>query len=344
MRLAVDVMGGDQGPEELLHGIRLGLASEIGLETLWIVGPETQLRSIADRIGLVDERVKFHQAGEVLTMEDDPAVAVRRKKDSSLLRAMELVREGQSDAAISSGNTGALIAGATFRLGRLEGVKRPTLACILPSRKGAFVLVDGGANPECTPELLVQFAVMGSVYSEAMLGVSRPRVGVLSNGSEPSKGTELTRSAVDLIQRTRLNCPGYCEGYDLFTDGVDVAVCDGFVGNVVLKTSEGLGKTMGALLRSELRANPLRRLGALLAMGGLQKVRQRLNPDTYGGAPLLGIQGNVFKIHGSANRFALQSAMRQSAKAVNQQLNATIIRELSNAAAAIASASAPSLA
>ncbi len=340
MRLAVDVMGGDRGPEELLHGIKLGLAAESGLSALWIVGRIEELRASAARIGLLDGRIHFHPATEVLTMDDDPAIAIRRKKDSSLLRAIELVREGQADAVISSGNTGAMIAGATFRLGRLEGVKRPTLACVMPTRTGAFVLVDGGANPECTPELLLQFAVMGSVYSHAMLGVERPRVGVISNGTEPGKGTELTRMAVELIGRTALNSQGYCEGYDLFTGGVDVAVCDGFVGNVVLKTSEGLGKTMGALLKAELKSNLIRRLGALLAMGGLRQIRHRLNPDTYGGAPLLGLQGNVFKIHGSANRFALKNAIRQSVRAVHQQLNATIIRELAQAAARLSTTAA----
>ena len=210
MRLAVDVMGGDRGPEELLHGIKLGLAAESGLSVLWIVGRMEELRAIAARIGLSDNRVQFHAATEVLTMDDDPAVAIRRKKDSSLLRAIELVREGQADAVISSGNTGAMIAGATFRLGRLEGVKRPTLACVMPTRTGAFVLVDGGANPECTPELLLQFAVMGSVYSHAMLGVECPRVGVISNGTEPGKGTDLTRTAVELIGKTALNSLGYC--------------------------------------------------------------------------------------------------------------------------------------
>ncbi len=342
MRLAVDVMGGDQGPEELLHGVKLGLAAEPGVETLWVVGRVDELRTTASKIALTDRRVSFHPASEVLTMEDDPAVAVRRKKDSSLLRAIDLVRDHQADAVISPGNTGALIAGSTFRLGRLEGVKRPTLACVMPTRTGAFVLVDGGANPECTPELLLQFAIMGSVYSQAMLGVENPRVGVLSNGSEASKGTDLTREAVGLISRTTLNCRGYCEGYDLFTGGVDVAVCDGFVGNVVLKTSEGLGKTMGALMKSELRANPLRRLGAILALGGLRQIRTRLNPDTYGGAPLLGLQGNVFKIHGSANRFALMNAIRQSARAVHQQLNATIVRELAKAVLALSPTAAPS--
>ncbi len=330
MRLAVDVMGGDQGPAELLQGIRLGLAADRSIQTVFVVGRENELRPLAAEVGLTDSRVQFHNASEVLTMEDDPALAIRRKKDSSLLRALELVSDDQADAAISSGNTGALVAGATVRLGRLEGIKRPSLACIMPSRTGAFVLLDAGANPECTPEILLQFAVMGSVYSHAMLGIEKPRVGVLSNGSEETKGTDLTRAAVALIRKTSLNCTGYCEGFDLFTDGVDVAVCDGFVGNLVLKTSEGLGKTVGFLVRSELveHPSPLRKLGALLAAGGLRRIRARMNPETYGGAPILGLHGSVVKIHGSARREALKNAILQSSRAVSGKLNDEIVRQV----------------
>jgi len=340
MRLAVDVMGGDQAPAELLHGIRLGLAADPSIQTVFLVGRESELRPLAQQVGLTDQRVEYHNATEVLTMEDDPALAVRRKKDSSLLRALGLVSDDKADAAISSGNTGALVAGATFRLGRLEGVKRPSLACVMPSRTGAFVLLDGGANPECTPEILLQFAVMGSVYSHAMLGIERPRVGVLSNGSEESKGTDLTRAAVVLIRKTSLNCTGYCEGFDLFTDGVDVAVCDGFVGNLVLKTSEGLGKTVGYLVRTELieNPNPLRKLGALLAAGGLRRIKSRMDPETYGGAPVLGLHGCVIKIHGTARRDALKHAIQQASRAIRQNLSDEIERQIAAASTAIAAA------
>jgi len=338
MRLAVDVMGGDQGPAELLHGIRLGLAADASITELRVVGPEDQLRTLAREAGLNDPRVVFHQAGEVLTMEDDPALAVRRKKDSSLMRALELIREQATDAVISSGNTGALVAGATVRVGRLEGVRRPSLACIMPSRTGAFVLLDGGANPDCTPEILLQFAVMGSVYYKAMLGIDRPRVGVLSNGTEESKGTDITRATLALIRKTSLNCVGYSEGSDLFKGTVEVGVCDGFVGNLILKTAEGLGQTVGYLLRTELTANPLRKVGALLASGGLRRIKERMNPETYGGAPVLGLRGSVVKIHGSAKRLALKNAILQSARAVNQRLNDEIVREIARAEAAAGTA------
>jgi glycerol-3-phosphate acyltransferase PlsX len=329
MRLAVDVMGGDHGPEELLLGVKLGLAADDRIQTMYVVGPEVELRPLATRIGLTDSRLQFHQASEILSMDDDPAVAIRRKRDSSVLRALELVRDGHADAVISSGNTGGLYAGAAVRLGRLDGVKRGTIACILPSLRGAWVLVDGGANPDCLAEHLLQFGVMGSVYSKAMLGIPQPRVGVLSNGSERNKGTDLTRAALDLLGKTDLNLTGYCEGYDLFMDGIDVCVCDGFVGNIVLKSAESLGKSVRAMLREELTANPLRRLGAGLARGGLRRIGERMNPETYGGAPILGLRGCVLKIHGGARRMALMHAMRQASRYVSLKLNDHIQEELS---------------
>lgn len=339
MRLAVDVMGGDHGPEELLQGVKLGLEADRAIERLFVVGPESELQSIRQRIGLSDPRLEIRNASEVLTMDDDPVVAIRRKKDSSLLRALELVRDGTALSVISSGNTGALVAGATVRIGRLDGVKRPTLACIMPSKTGAWVLVDAGANPDCTPEILLQFAVMGSNYAQAMLGIDRPRVGILSNGTELHKGTDLTRAAVALLNQSGLNSTGYCEGHQLFAGEIDVVVCDGFVGNIVLKTSESLGKAVGFMLRQEMTANPLRMLGALFARGGLNSLKHRMNPDSYGGAPLLGLGGNVVKIHGSARRVALKNAILQTSRAVSSQLNDRITREIARVRALVQPAS-----
>jgi glycerol-3-phosphate acyltransferase PlsX len=335
MRLAVDVMGGDHGPEELLQGVKLGLEAEPGIEKVFVVGPPAELDPLLDRIQLRgNPRVEVRPASEVITMNDDPAVAVRRKKDSSVLRTLELVREGEADAAISSGNTGGLYAGACIRLGRLPGVVRPTIACILPSFHGAWVLVDGGANPECTAEHLMQFGVMGSAYAKAMLGLPTPRVGVLSNGSEDAKGTDLTRAAVELLRSTGVNCRGYCEGYDLFMDGVDVCVCDGFVGNIVLKSAESLGKAVRGMLKEELTASPIRKLGALMSQGGLRRIAERMNPEAYGGAPILGMKGWVFKIHGSAKRTSLRHAMRQAERCVDLKLNDILVADLAAAEAA----------
>jgi len=339
MRLAVDVMGGDHGPEELLQGVKLGLAAEPGIQRCFLVGRESDVVSACLRVGLSDPRIEVRPASEVITMADDPMLGVRRKKDASVLRAVELVRDNLADVVISSGNTGGLLAGATFRLGRLEGVKRPALACLMPNRKGAWVLLDGGANPECTPEMLVQFGVMGSTYARIMLELDSPRVGVLANGSEDSKGTELTRAAVALLRQTSLNCRGYCEGYELFLEGIDVCVCDGFVGNIVLKTSESLGKAIGSMLKEELRTNPLRTLGALLAKGGLDRIRQRMNPETYGGAPLLGLNGYVIKVHGGARRTAVRWAMRQAHRLADLRVNATIAEAIAAAKAVTESTS-----
>lgn len=337
MRLAVDVMGGDHGPEELLQGVKLGLAAEPGISKVYVVGPPAELDPLLERLQLRgDPRVEVRPASEVITMQDDPAVALRRKKDSSVLRTLELLREGHADAAISSGNTGGLYAGACIRLGRLEGVVRPTIACILPSFHGAWVLVDGGANPECTPEHLMQFGVMGSAYAKAVLGLPTPRVGVLSNGSEDAKGTDQTRSALRLLRATGLNCQGYCEGYDLFMDGVDVCVCDGFVGNIVLKSAESLGKAVRGMLKEELTASPIRKIGALMSKGGLKSIARRMNPETYGGAPILGLKGWVFKIHGSARRTSLLHAMHQARRCVDLRLNDTLVADLAAAEAATA--------
>ncbi|HTI71926.1 MAG TPA: phosphate acyltransferase PlsX [Candidatus Limnocylindria bacterium] len=330
MRLAVDVMGGDHGPEELLQGVKVGLAADAALTKVFVVGPEAELRPLLERIQLTDPRVEIRHASEVLTMHDDPGIAIRRKKDSSVMRAIELVREGAADAVISSGNTGALYAGSTVRLGRLEGVKRATIACILPSKNGVWLLVDGGANPECTPEYLFQFGIMGSLYMKALLGIERPRVGVLSNGSEEGKGTDATRTTARWLKQTDLNCNGYCEGYDLFLDRIDVCVCDGFVGNIVLKSSESLGRAVRDMLHEELKTyhKPWRLLGAALAKGGLSRIRERMNPEVYGGAPLLGLNGCVIKIHGRASRTALGYAMHQARQIVNLQLSDSIVREL----------------
>ncbi len=332
MRLAVDVMGGDHGPEELLHGVRHGLDAEPGIARVVVVGPEDVLRPLLPGAGLQGEpRLEIRHASEVVLMTDDPATAIRRKKDASVLRALELVRDGEADAAISSGNTGCLYAGACVRVGRLDGVMRPTIACILPSLHGAWVLVDGGANPDCEPEHLVQFAVMGSAYAKVLLGIERPRVGVLSNGSEESKGTELTRAAVALLRQTDLASKGYCEGYELFMDGVDVCVCDGFVGNIVLKSAESIGKAFRGMLREELTATPVRKAGAWLARGGLRRIAERLNPEAYGGAPILGLKRWVFKIHGSARRTSVRHAMRQAVRCAGLPFHEALVADIARA-------------
>jgi glycerol-3-phosphate acyltransferase PlsX len=327
MRIALDVMGGDHGCGVAVKGVKLALEADSRITSVLLVGQEDKIRPKFAEVGLTDSRAVIVHASEVLTMDDHPVEGIRKKKDSSLVRAIELVREGKADAVISPGNTGALIAGS-MKLRRLEGVERPVLAARMPSRTGDFVLLDAGANPVCEPEHLAQFAVMGDVYAREILGLAKPRVGVLSNGSEESKGNDLTRAASVLCKKLDLNYIGYVEGFDLFDDAVDVVVADGFVGNIVLKTAESLGYAMGHLLKRELMASPLRILGAKLAQGGLRKLKQRMDPEVYGGAVLLGLNGNVIKAHGSSKERAIMNAIRVAVEEVQHGLNDIIIKQI----------------
>jgi len=232
---------------------------------------------------------------------------------------------------ISPGNTGALVAASTFGLRRLEGVDRPAIATVMPSGKGEFILLDAGANPECKPAHLVQFAIMGNIYSREILGHKKPRVGILSNGKEPMKGTESTRDAYKLCQQLDFNFLGYVEGHDLFSDHVDVVVTDGFIGNLVLKSCESLGKSMLRMLKRELAANPVRKFGATLAAKAFQNLKRKIDPDVYGGAPILGLHGTVIKAHGSAREQAIMNAIRVSTQAVQHHISDLIQEEIARA-------------
>jgi len=323
MRIAVDVMGGDHGCGVVIAGVKLALHGKgnENITELFLVGDKTEIqRAIAEHKCPAD-RFQIVHASEVLTMEDKPIAALRRKKDCSITRAIDLVKDGRAEAIISPGNTGGIVAAATLKLRQLEGVDRPAIATVMPSTKGKFVLLDAGANPECKPIHLLQFAIMGSVYSREMLGCASPRVGILSNGTEEIKGNELTREALKLCQQTDLNFLGYVEGHDMFADHVDVVVTDGFVGNIVLKASEGLGKTILQILKRELTATPVRKLGALMAKKGFQTLKNKMDPEAHGGARIVGLNGTVVKVHGSAGERVVANALHQIAASASQQLN-----------------------
>jgi glycerol-3-phosphate acyltransferase PlsX len=268
-------------------------------------------------------------------MEDKPLEGIRRKKDCSMMRAIELVREGKADAVISPGNTGALVAGS-MKLRRLEGVERPALAARMPSRTKDFVLIDAGANPVCEPSHLAQFAVMGSIYARDILRQKNPRVGVLSNGSEESKGNDLTREAARLCGLLDLNFIGYVEGFHLFEDKVDVVVADGFTGNVVLKTSESLCYAMMHMLKSELTKTPMRKFGAMLSQNAFRNLKKRLDPEVYGGAVLLGLNGVVIKTHGSSRARAVMNAIRVATEEIRHDINEKLASEIARANVKIA--------
>jgi glycerol-3-phosphate acyltransferase PlsX len=331
MRIAVDVMGGDHGCGVIIAGVKAALKENKEITRIYLVGNKADIHAALPARGFRDHRVRIIHASEVVEMEDKPAIALRKKKDSSIARAAELVSEGKADALISLGNTGGIFAAGTFKVGRIEGVDRGCIATVIPRPTNEFVLLDSGANVECKPFHLAQFAVMGSVYSREVLKRKNPRVGILSIGSEDSKGNELTLEAFKLCKKLNLNFIGNVEGHDLFKDHVDVVVCDGFVGNIVLKTCESLAVGMFTMLKRELMHTAQRQLGAYLAKGAFHAIRRRMDPEIYGGAPLLGFNGLVFKAHASARERAVTSAIRVTANAVKTQINQTIARDIAAA-------------
>lgn len=326
-------MGGDHGYGVVVSGVKIALQTPGNecIEKLFLVGAEREVTAALQQQGCVDPRVELVNATQVLTMEDNPLTAIRRKKDASVVRAVALVRDGKAAAIVSLGNTGGLVAAATFGLGRLDGVKRPAIVTVMPTVQGHFVLLDAGANPECEPLHLFQFAIIGAVYARENLGIQKPRVGILSNGSEEFKGTDLTQQAAELCKQSDLNFIGYVEGADIFADRVDVVVTDGFVGNIVLKTAEGLGKTILQVLKTELTATPVRKFGALLAKQGFLALKRKMDPEAHGGARIVGLNGTVVKVHGSASERVVANALRQIADSASQDLNQRITEAIARA-------------
>jgi len=328
MRIAVDVMGGDHGCGVVIEGVRRALQADKRITALYLVGDQAEIQKAVTSTRLRDDRVHVVHASEVLTMEDKPIAGLRQKKDCSVIRAVDLVKEGKAEALISPGNTGAVVAAATIKLRPLPGVDRPGIAAVIPAPENEFVLLDAGANVESRPSHLVHYAVMGSIYSREILGHPRPRVGLLNVGTEDVKGNELTREAFRLCRQADVNFIGNVEGHDLFTNRVDVVVCDGFVGNVVLKTCESLAAEIFKWIKRELKLNPKRQLGALLAKNAFQSIKRRLDPDTYGGALLLGLNGNVMITHGSARERAIMNAIHLTTEAIQHQINQIMCREI----------------
>ena len=338
MRLVVDVMGGDHGPEVIVEGVKLALQSDVKITELFLVGKEEEIKSALAKTGCQDRRISIVHASEVLTMEDKPVDALRRKKDCSILRAVDLIKDGKADALVSPGNTGGLVAASTIRLRQIEGIDRPGIVTVIPAPENEFVLLDSGASVECRPMHLLHFAVMGHIYSRDVLGYKNPRVGILCNGTEANKGIELTIAASKLCKMVDINFIGNVEGHDLFHNRVDVVICDGFIGNIVLKTIESFAKGMVGWLKDELTQNPVRMMGAFLAQNALKTIKRRMDPDTYGGAPLLGLNGTITKAHGSAREKAIMNAIRLATEAVQSQINQTIRQEVAQANARVASA------
>jgi len=331
MRIALDVMGGDHGCKVVVLGALLALRSTPAIQKIYLVGDQTQIAPALHGHAVDPDRLEIVHASEVLTMQDKPVEGLRRKRDCSILRAVDLVKLGKADAVVSPGNTGGVVTAAVIRLRPLEGVERPAIMAVIPSPENPFVLVDAGANVECRPLQLVQFAIMGHVYARDILGAPRPRVGLLSVGVEEVKGNDLTLETFKLCRQVPIHFIGNVEGHDLFSGRVDVVVADGFVGNIVLKTCESLSTGLFRWLKKELTKTPKRALGALLAKGAFRAIKRKIDPEVYGGAPLMGLRGHVVIAHGSSREHAIMNAVRQAAAIVQHRVNDSLIKEIAEA-------------
>jgi phosphate acyltransferase len=338
--VAVDAMGGDNAPGEIVQG---ALDAARGGLPVVLVGPEAVVREELSRRGAEASLPIFvKHASEAIAMTDHPGQAMRRKKDNSIRVCFELVKRGEACGMVSAGNSGAVMAGAIFVLGRLPAVERPAIISVLPALKGHPLLLDMGANVDCKPIHLVQFALMGEVYARRVIGVPKPKVAVLSNGEEDSKGTDLTRAvAVALRKASGIDYRGYCEGRDLLTGDFDVIVTDGFTGNVALKTMEGTAKVVGELLKQALQSTPASAIGGLLAKKALGDMKRKIDWREIGGAPLVGVAGVGFITHGRSDALAIRNAVRRVRAAADAHATEEIASAAERAEALLAPAAAP---
>jgi glycerol-3-phosphate acyltransferase PlsX len=326
--IALDAMGSDRAPKPEIEGA-IQAARRFGIHVA-LVGPEETLRAELSRHPFSRSLpISVVHASEVITMEDKAVQAVRAKRDSTMRVGLRLVREGKATAFITAGNTGAAMATAKMVLGGLPGVDRPALVAVIPTSTGTVsTLLDVGANVDCKPHNLEQFAVMGDIYFRSMFGTEKPRVGLLSIGEEEGKGNELTRESFNLLQRLPINFVGNVEGRDIYSGKVDVIVADGFVGNVALKTSEGVANLVRATLKETLAATITRQVGYLLSRSAFSDFKKRLDHTEYGGAPLLGVKGACFITHGSSNVNAIKNAIRVAAEFAEHNVTANIEKEM----------------
>jgi glycerol-3-phosphate acyltransferase PlsX len=334
MKIALDAMGGDRGPEVNIVGARDALSQYPRIDTLFLTGDADTLKKGCRQHGLTDSRMEIVHAPEVVGMSESAVNAIRRKKQSSIAVATDLVKDGHADAVISAGNTGAAVAASTLKLRLLEGVERAGIASPFPNEFGSCSLLDAGANPGAKPRHLLGYAIMGSVYARHVLRVENPTVGIMSNGEEAEKGNEFTKETFSLITdyvdsgKASFEWLGNVEGYDLFMSKLDVCLCDGFVGNVVLKACGATAKAMTKWIKEAMQANPLRMTGALMAKGGFTAVKDRMNYETYGGSPLLGVKGVCIIAHGSSSALAIQNAIRVATEAIEHNVNPHIVEAM----------------
>ncbi len=324
MRIAVDAMGGDRAPEVPVAGALSALHELRGDFEIVLVGHRERIEPYLAARGTPEGRLRIHHASQVVDMDEGPSSALRRKKDSSIVAGLDLQRSGEADAFISAGNTGAVMAASLHTLGRIEGIDRPAIVTVFPTAGAPCLLLDVGANAECRPEHLLQFALMGRLYAMDVLGRPRPRVGLLSIGEEPTKGDDLTVAAHGLLKDSDLDFVGNLEGRDVLRGAADVVVTDGFTGNVLLKFGESFVDFLATTVHGEIRRHRLAALGALLMRPVFRAVRRRIDYAEYGGAPLLGVNGIVVIGHGRSSVKAYRNAVRVAVLAVERRLNVHI--------------------
>ncbi|HEA47421.1 MAG TPA: phosphate acyltransferase PlsX [bacterium] len=327
MKIALDAMGGDRAPEIIVEGAIQALKEYRDLEVI-LIGNEKRVKKELAKYSVKGLPLSIVHAPQVLEMDELPTTALRKKKDSSIMVAARLVKEKKAQAIVSAGNTGAAMVATKVVLGTLEGIERPTIATLMPNIHGVSILTDVGANVDCKPQHLFQFAIMGNTYAKEILEIEKPRVGLLSVGKERVKGNELTKTTYDLLEKTSLNFIGNVEGRDIFNGSVDVIVCDGFIGNVVLKTAESLAETIQGMLKKEIKKNLLRKLGALLSTGAYRALKKRIDYSEYGGAPLLGINGVCIITHGGAPALAIKNTLRVAGEFINHKVNTHIVEDI----------------
>ncbi|MBV63888.1 MAG: phosphate acyltransferase [Rickettsiales bacterium] len=328
MRIAIDAMGGDKAPEVNIEGAHLALNELPEIDRLYLVGDKSLIERRVNSAGLNKNKIEIVHSSEIVEMNESPAMAIRKKKKSSISIATELVKSGECEAIVSAGNTGAAVAAATLKLRNIEGVDRAGIASPMPNEYGTCYLVDAGANTEAKPFHLLQYAVMGSVYSKEVNGKPSPKVGLMSNGSEDEKGSTFTKEVFSLLKDSPLNFVGNVEGNDLFSSELDVVVCDGFTGNIVLKSCEATAKAVAKWVKEEMLKTTLRKFGALLVKPAFKAAMARGSYEEYGGSLLLGVKGVCVIAHGGSSAIAIKNAIRVASESIQQKLNPHIETEI----------------
>ena len=328
MRIAIDVMGSDKGPSVIIEGA-LDAAKKQTFDLI-LVGNEEIIKKELLQHRCDVPNIQIKHASEIIEMRESPSQAIRRKKDSSMVKAVELVKNKEADAVVSAGNTGAYMASAAIYIKTIEGIERPAIAILMPTLSGFSLLLDVGANVDCSPLNLYQFAIMGNEYSKYILKKGNPKVGLLNIGEEEHKGNDLTKKAYEELKKAPINFVGNIEGRDVFNGKVDVIVCDGFIGNIILKAIEGLGENIFFKLRNELKSSFLSKIGALLSKGAYKNFKKSLDYAEYGGAPFLGINGVCIKAHGNSSSLAIKNSILVAENFVNNHVNEHIKERLKN--------------